>query len=114
VPVDLPEDELRELAEILDAGELLVLRDRFSYAREVRQGLSRFTDRVWFFPFGVHPDTRQPVRVLVNGIGQFMGEEVALVRVGKVHPLTVAVMCRPLGPDELVQAVYVAVPQRGS
>lgn len=111
MPVALPHDELNLLAEILDSGRLHVLREKFDRPREVRQGLSRYTDRVWFFPFGVRPDESQPVRVLVNGLGVFMGEECVLVRVGNAHPLTVAVMSRPLGRDEVVQAVYVATPE---
>ena len=87
--------ELLELAELLDSGELTVLRDRFAHPREVRQGLIHYTARVWLFPFGVRPDPAQPVRVLINGLGIFMGEECHLVRVGKVHPLTVVVMSRP-------------------
>jgi len=111
MPVEMPDDELAELAEIVDGGGLRVLRDRFERPRHVRQGLLRFTDRVWLFPFGVRPDMAQPIRVLVNGVGQYMGEEVAVARVGVVRPVTVAVMCRPLRPDEVVQAIYVAVPE---
>lgn len=111
MPVELPKAELAELARILDSGDLRVLRDRFEAARHVRQQLIRFTDRVWMFPFGVHPDVRQPVRVVVNGLTQHMDDEVELVVVGRVRPVTVAVMWRPLGPSEVAQAVYVAVPQ---
>ena len=110
MPGELPADALAELARSLDAGELQVLRDRWPGRREVRQSLTRYTDRVWLFPFGAAPDMEQPVRVMVNGIGQFMGEEVQLVPVGK-QKLIVAVMWRPLGPPEVVAAVYVAKPR---
>jgi hypothetical protein len=111
VSLELPADELAELAEILDSEQLHVLRDRYARPREVRQPLLRFTDRVWLFPFGVTPDIRQPVQVYVNGLLAWMGREVELVRVGRVHPVVVAVMGRPLHLGDVVAAVYVVVPQ---
>lgn len=108
--IELPEDELRELADILESGELRTLRNRFDAAREVRQPLHRFTDRVWFFPFGIAPDPRHVVQVFVNGFMIHEGMEFRMVRVGNAHPLYVVVMDRALRQDEVVQAFYRAVP----
>lgn len=111
MPVEMPEDELARLAEMLDGGKLHVLRDRYGRPRRVRQGLTRFSDRVWMFPFGVRPDEGQPVQVFVNGVGQYMGEEVEIVRVGERSRATVAVTYRVLRDGDVVQATYVAVPE---
>lgn len=111
--IELPEDELAELAAILESGELRVLRNRFDAPRDVRQPLHRFTDRVWFFPFGVAPDPRQLVQVFVNGFLAHEGLEFRMVRVGDTRPLYVVVMDRPLRHDEVVQAFYRAVPIPG-
>lgn len=108
--IELPEDELRELADILESGELRMLRNRFEHPRDVRQALHRFTDRVWFFPFGVAPDPRHTIQVFVNGFLVHEGLEFRIVRVGDRRPLYVVVMDRPLRQDEVVQAFYRAVP----
>lgn len=108
--IELPEDDLRELAEILESGELRMLRNRFAQPRDVRQPLHRFTDRVWMFPFGIAPDPRQVIQVFVNGFLAHEGMEFRVVRVGDRRPLYVVVMGRPLREDEVVQAFYRAVP----
>lgn len=65
------------------------------------------------FPFGLHPNTRAPVQVFINGIGVWMGNEAELVRVGMKHPVTVVVLDRELRDTEVVQATYQAVPEIG-
>jgi hypothetical protein len=111
--MDLPEPELKELASILDSGELTPLRDRFDHPRHVQQELQRFTNRIYLFPFGVHPDRAAPVQVFRNGLGIWMGEEAQLVRVGKVHPVTVVVLDPPVSTGERISATYQSKPQVG-
>jgi len=111
--MELPEDELNELAAILDSGALTPLRDRFDQPRRVRQELSRYSPRIYLFPFGLHPNPTYPVQVFVNGIGVWMEHEAVLARIGTRHPLTVVVLDRPLGISEVVQATYQAVPEIG-
>lgn len=112
MPVQLPEAELRELAEILDSGELSILRDRSEHPRYVRQDLTRYTDRVWLFPFGGDPDQQLPVDVFVNGLVLARGE-FELVRVGSREPVTALVFDRPVGIDEHVTSTYTALPRAG-
>ena len=47
-----------------------------------------------------------------DGLLAWMDKEVTLVRVGRVHPMTVAVMWQPLRHDDVVQAVYVVAPTK--
>lgn len=110
--MELPKAELDELAQILDSGELTPLRDRFDHPRRVRQQLQRFTDRIFLFPFGIHP-IPNTVQVFWNGLAQWMGEEAQLVRVGRVHPVTVCVLRIPTKPKDMVQATYTARPEVG-
>lgn len=109
MPVQLPELELRELAEILDSGELHILRERADHPRHVRQDLTRYTDRVWLFPFGGDPDERLPVDVFLNGLVLSRGE-FELVRVGSREPVTALVFERPVGAGEHVTSTYTAMP----
>lgn len=111
--MELPDDDLRELASILDSGGLTPLRDRFDQIRRVRQELSRYSPRIYLFPFGIHPDPRSPVQVFVNGLGVWMGNEAVLVQVGIKEPLTVVVLDRKLNEREVVQATYHAAPRIG-
>ena len=108
--MDLPEDDLTGLAKTLDAGKIEALHDRFRQPRQIRQELARYTPRIFLFPFDTHPDVKIPVQVFINGIMAWMGEEVVLVKVGKIHPRTVVVIDRPLREKERVQATYVALP----
>lgn len=75
--------------------------------------MTRYTDSVWLFPFGAAPDVRQAVQVFRNGLPQWMGHEVHLVRVGTVRPLTVAVLEPPAREGDVVQASYVVFPEVG-
>lgn len=111
--MQLPDDELKQLAEILDSGDLVPLRDRFDQPRQIRQQLSRYSSRIYFFPFGVHPNIGYPVQVFINGLNVWMGEEAELVRVGRKEPLTVVVLSRDLKDTEVVQATYQTVPTVG-
>jgi hypothetical protein len=111
--MEFPETDLCELANILDSGELEPLRDRFDRPRRVQQELQRFTDRIYLFPFGVHPDSRAPIQIFRNGLGIWMGEEAALRRVGQVRPITVVVLDPPVGTSERISATYQAKPEIG-
>lgn len=111
--MDLPDDDLRELASILDSGDLKPLRDRFDYPRRVRRPLERYTDRIYLFPFGIHPDLSAPIQVFRNGLGIWMGEEAQVLKVGAIHPVSVCVLDHPAGTREQIQATYTAVPEVG-
>jgi hypothetical protein len=75
--------------------------------------MTRYSDHVWLFPFGAAPDVRQPVQVFRNGLPQWMGEEVRLVRVGTKRPTTVAVLEPPTREGDVVQASYAVFPEVG-
>ena len=108
-----PEADLVELGNILDSGELQPLRDRFDRPRHVQQELQRYTDRIYLFPFGVHPHPKEPVQVFRNGLGIWMGEEAELLKVGIVRPVTVCVIDPPVSTTERISATYVARPEVG-
>jgi len=111
--MDLPESDLHELASILDSGELVPLRDQFDRPRHVQQELQRYSDRIYLFPFGVHPDPRAPVQIFRNGLGIWMDEEAKLIRVGRVHPVTVCVLDPPISISERISASYQSIPVVG-
>jgi len=106
----VPVEELEELAEILDSRKLEVLRDRHPRARKTKQPLSKYSSRIWLFPFGVRPSSRHPVDIFRNGMAQWMDTEVKLYQIGVLRPLTVAVFLHETRDDDVVQATYTAVP----
>jgi hypothetical protein len=75
--------------------------------------MTRYTDSVWLFPFGAAPDLRRPVQVFRNGVSQWMGHEVLLVKVGTVRPITVAVLEPKTREGDVVQATYEVYPEVG-
>jgi hypothetical protein len=109
--VTLPEEELNELAELLDSGALVVLRDRYDRPRRTKQPLQRYSDRIWLFPFGTHPDPGQDVTVFRNGLPCYMGHEAELVRVGRSQPISVVVFQIPTRELDKIQASYICIPQ---
>jgi hypothetical protein len=106
----VPIEDLEELADLLDSGKLEVLRDRHARARRTKQPLSRYTSRIWLFPFGIHPSSRHPVEVFRNGMVQWMDNEVKLFQIGRARVITVAVFLHETREGDRVQATYVAVP----
>lgn len=109
--MELPEEDLLELGDILDSGKLQPLRARFDKPRRVRQQLSRYTDRIFLFPFGIRPDPGQAIDVYCNGMLQWSGEEIRVVRVGKVTPLSVLVVDYHASNRDVIEAIYVAIPE---
>lgn len=113
MPIDLPDDELRELGSILDSGELHLLRDTSGQPRYVRQDLTRFTDRVWLFPFGGDPDERMPLEVFWNGLCLRQDHEFRLVRVGSRDPVTALVVAIPVKSGDSLTSTYTMLPGAG-
>ena len=106
----IPTDELKELAELLDSGKLESLRDKCEEGRRTKVMLSKYTSRIWFFPFGARPNLKHPIEVFYNGMAQWMNHEVKLVRVGQKKPITVVVFLQETKEGDLVQATYMILP----
>lgn len=104
--IELPHDDLRELAVILDSGEFQVLRERFDHPREVRQPLTNFTPLVWLFPFGIAPNPQHTIQVFLNGLTLWADNEYMLTPVKSREALTVVVLSRPTTPADRMQATY--------
>lgn len=107
---DLPTQELQELSDRLDDRTVIPLRDRYDKPRRIKQPLSRYSSRVWLFPFGIHPSRKHPVEVFRNGLVQWMDHEIMLRPVGRKKPMTVVVFLQDTKEGDLVQATYIAVP----
>jgi hypothetical protein len=75
--------------------------------------MTRYSDHVWLFPFGAAPDLRRPVEVFRNGLSQWMGHEVHLVRVGARRPTTVAVLEIAAREGDVMQATYAVCSEVG-
>jgi hypothetical protein len=100
--------ELKELAEMVTSGKVVLLRDRYPHARRTKQPLAHHTSRIFLFPFGVRPSQKHPIEVFRNGLPQWMGEEVQVLRCG---PLYAAVFAQETREGDVVQATYVAAPE---
>ena len=108
----VPAVELEELAALLDSGKLEPLRDKYEGARRTKLPLSKYTSRIWLFPFGTYPSPNHPVEVFRNGLVQWMDNEVKLFRVGKQRPITTVVFLQDTREGDIVQATYIALPSR--
>jgi len=111
MPVELPDAELSELASILDSGEFRLLRDMSGLPRFVRQDLTRYTDRLWLFPFGGDPDPSQPIDVFLNGLVLRAGHDFQLVQVASRQPITALVFDHPTSTGDAVTSTYTALPE---
>jgi len=109
---ETPTADLEELADLLDTGKLQPLRDKYENPRRTKLPLSKYTSRIWLFPFGTHPSSAHPVEVFRNGMVQWMDNEVRLIQVGRQHPVTVVVFLQETRDQDRVQATYVALPSR--
>ena len=105
--MDLPEADIEALAQLLDEGNLVILRAPNPRARRVKEALQRYTDRIWLFPMGAVPDRNHEIRVFRNGLPVYMGHEAEIVRVGRSQPIYAAVLLVPASsPLDVVQAAY--------
>ena len=103
-------EELEELAEMLDEGKLSVLRQRVSERRMLKSALTRFTDHIYFFPFGIQPNLKTPIQVWANGITMAENMDFTVRVVGSKIRLTVVVFNNPLTGSCNSQALYENVP----
>jgi hypothetical protein len=102
--------ELADLAAMLDEGKLALLRERVSERRMLKTPLSRFTDRIFFFPFGIQPNLKAPIQVWVNGITMAEDMDFVVRVVGSKIRLTVVVFQNPLTDLCNSQALYENIP----
>lgn len=110
----VPTEDLEELVRVMDEGKVEDLRDHYPEPRRTKQPLTRYTSRIWLFPFGIHPSHHEPLQVWRNGMSQWIEVEVKLFRVGKLKPITVLVFEQPTHETDRVQASYTAVPIKGT
>jgi len=60
--------DLEDFTNFLNSGNLVLLRARISEKHLFRSKLERFSDRVYYFPFGVQPNLEKPVMIFANGM----------------------------------------------
>jgi hypothetical protein len=104
------QDELVELAELLDGGTFHVIRERVTEGNWLRPVLGRFSARIYFFPVGRQPNLGEPIMVFLNGIVQMQDGDFQLQIVGTKRKLVVVVFDHDLSPLDTVQAQYENVP----
>ena len=107
--MEMPE-ELADLAEALDSGKLTVLRQRVYERRMLKTPLVRFTDRIFYFPFGVQPNLKTPIQVWMNGITMAENMDFVMRVIGSKIRLAVVVFQNPLTELCNSQAQYENVP----
>ena len=100
------EAALAELGELLDEGKIEPLRAAVANHRRIRSTMSRYSPRIWMFPFGSHPTRDQSIDVFRNGIIQFVGYDCRVVHIGKRVSIPVLVFADALAEDEVVQTIY--------
>jgi len=103
--MDLPV-ELIDFVAMLDEGTVQPLRQRATERIRLRSALTRFSDRVYFFPFGIQPNLDQPVTVFLNGMVQMQDEDFVLLNLGTRLRVVAVVFDETLSELDTVQAQY--------
>ena len=104
-------EELADLAEMLGEGTVIALRQRVYHRRILRTVLTKFTDRLYFFPIGIQPNLKADIELFINGVNMTENHDFCIRVVGSKLKVAVAVLKNPLSdPRDAVQAKYENVP----
>jgi hypothetical protein len=106
---DLP-PELTKFEEMIDSDSFVPLRQRVYERRMIKTPLSRFTERIYFFPIGIQPNLHAPIEVFCNGLIVSNAQDYFIRVVGEKNPVAVAIFDYRLSDEDVVQARYENVP----